>query len=166
MATKIYQPRETPLVWKSSGGDAAFTPTSLATVSGRQGTYLDRGESSVARDYNWRAWIKPGGTRVVGEVVEIYLLTGETVGGSARYDNDDGTTDAAVSAYDKLRNSAFFLGVIQIDENAAVEMTKSGSIYVPQRYVAPAFWNATANTLSSTAGDFGFSLTPVPDESQ
>jgi len=45
-------------------------------------------------------------------------------------------------------------------------MSASGEIEISARYVAPIFYNATANTLSTTAGDYGFALFPVPDEIQ
>jgi hypothetical protein len=103
----------------------------------------------------------PGATRVVGEAVRVYLKTSD----GTSPDNDDGTGDIAVSAADKLRNLRQ-IGAIVIDENAAVPMVASGFIEVAARYVAPLFWNGTANSLSATAADFGFSLTPVPDEAQ
>ena len=159
MANKVYQPQETAVTWASSGGTETFTPTSLATVSGRQGAHHDFTTGSVSRRFAWRAYIKPGGTRVVGEIVEIWLKSSD----GSHPDNDDGTGDAALSAADKRRN-LMQLGTIQIDENAAVEMVASGVVELLHRYGAPVFYNATANTLSSTAGDFGFSMTPVPDE--
>lgn len=161
MANKVYQKDETAITWLASGGTAAFTPTSLATVSGRQGAYVDLGTSARSRLFAWRAWLKPGGTRVVNEIVYIYVTTGD----GTHYDNDDGTGDIALSSVNKLLNCRC-IGKITIDENAAVEMGASGLIELPARYVAPIFYNATANTLSSTAADFGFSLTPVPDEIQ
>lgn len=161
MANKVYQTPETAITWLASGGTYAFTPTTLGSAAGRQGAYGDRGAAARPFRYAWRAWLKPGATRVVGEIVEVYLITSD----GTHPDNDDGTGDAAVSAKDKLRN-AMMLGVIQIDENAAVEMVASGVMELGARYCAPAFWNATANALSGTAADFGFSLTPIPDEVQ
>lgn len=161
MTAKIYQKEETPVTWKSSGGTETFTPTSLATVSGRQGAYHDFGTAARSRFFAWRAWIKPGGTRVVGQQVHIYLVTSD----GTSPDNDDGTGDIAVSAADKLRN-LHHIGTIVIDENAAVAMVASGEVAITARYAAPVFYNQTANTLSSTAGDFGFSLIPIPDEVQ
>ncbi len=161
MANKIYQHDESAIIWLSSGGTEAFTPTSLASAAGRQGAHHDFGTSARPRLFVWRAWIKPGGTRVVGEGIRIYLKTSD----GTRHDNDDGTGDIAVSAADKLRNLRQ-LGAIQIDENAAVEMVASGIVEIGARYAAPVFWNGTANALSSTAADFGFSLTPIPDEVQ
>lgn len=161
MPNKIYVKPETAITWLASGGTYTFTPTSLGSNAGRQGGYGDLTTSAHSRIYEWRAWIKPGGTRVVGEAVRIYLATGD----GTIYDNDDGTSDAAVSSSDKLRNVRQ-IGSIVIDENAAVTMAASGVVEISARYVAPIFWNGTANALSSTAGDFGFSLTPVPDEVQ
>lgn len=161
MANKIYQAAETAITWLSSGGTATFTPTSLGSSAGRQGAHHDLGTSSRSRRFAWRAWLKPGGTRTVGQTIEVYLKTSD----GSHPDNDDGTGDAAVSAADKLRNLRM-IGLIQIDENAAVEMVASGEVEISQRYCAPVFWNATSNALSSTAGDFGFSLTPIPDEVQ
>lgn len=161
MANLIYQVIQTTVTWLASGGTEAFTPTSLATAAGRQGAHHDFGTAAAARRFAWRAWIKPGGTRVVGEIVEIYLKTSD----GSHPDNDDGTGDIAVSAIDKLRNLTL-LGVIEIDENAAAEMTASGVVELLHRYGAPVFWNRTANTLSATAADFGFSMAPVPDEVQ
>ena len=65
----------------------------------------------------------------------------------------------------KLLN-CLFLGTIHIDGDEAVEMGTGGEIEISERYVAPTVWNDTANALSATAGDFGFDLTPVPDEIQ
>lgn len=161
MANKVYQALESAITWLSTGGTEAFTPTSLAAGAGRQGALHDFTTGSVARRFAWRAWIKPGATRVVGEVVRVYLKTSD----GSHPDNDDGTGDIAVSAEDKLRNLEQ-IGAIVIDENAQVEMVASGVVEVLHRYAAPVFWNATANSLSATAADFGFSLTPVPDEVQ
>jgi hypothetical protein len=161
VANKVYQLLETAVTWLASGGTKAFTPTSLASGAGRQGELHDLGAAAIARRYAWRAWIKPGGTRVVGEVVRIYLKTSD----GTHADNDDGTGDAAVSHSDKLRNLDQ-IGSIVVDEDAAVEMVGHGEVLLLHRHVAPVFWNATANALSSTAADFGFSLTPVPDEIQ
>jgi len=157
----VYQDEEAAVTWLSTGGTEAFTPTSLGAAAGRQGAHHDFGAGARARRFAWRAWIKPGATRVVGEIIRIYLKTSD----GTRHDNDDGTGDIAVSSVDKLRN-LLQIGAIVIDENAAVEMVGSGEVEISARYAAPIFWNATANSLSATAGDFGFSLTPVPDAVQ
>lgn len=159
--SKIYVHQETTITWKSTGGTNLFTPTSLAASAGRQGAYHDLGTAARPRRFRWRAYLKPGATRVVGEFVRVYLLTGN----GTVYDNDDGTGDIAVSAFDKLRNVAQ-IGQLVIDENAAVIMSVAGDVEIGAQYCAPAFWNSSANSLSATAADFGFELIPVPDAVQ
>jgi hypothetical protein len=161
MANKVYQHDEAALTWDAAGTTELFTPTSLGAAAGRQGVLHDFGTGARSRLFAWRAWLVPGATRVVGEVIRVYLKTSD----GTTPDNDDGTGDIAVSSVDKLRNVRQ-IGAIIIDENAAVAMAASGYVALPARYGAPIFWNATANSLSATAGDFGFSLTPVPDEVQ
>lgn len=162
MANKILQALATAITWLSTGGTNVITCTSLGAAAGRQGAYHTlTAATRQSRRFGWRAWLVPGATCVVGEVIEVYLVTGD----GTRRDNDDGTGDIAVSAKDKLRN-AQFLGVIEIDENAAVVTSASGVVEIGALEVAPVLWNATANTLSATATDFGFSLTPIEDEVQ
>ena len=165
MPNAVYINEETAITWRSTGGSELFTPTSLGAAAGRQGAMHDLGASARSLQFAWRAFIKPGATRVVGEAVRIIVKTGSGATAAARPDNDDGTGDIAVSAEDKLKN-LIQIGTLIIDENAAVEMVKSGYILLPHRWVAPIFWNATANALSTTAADFGFDLTPVPFEVQ
>lgn len=165
MANLIYVNEEAAITWRNTGGTNVFTPTSLGTGAGRQGAMHDLGAGARSLEFAWRAFIKPGATRVVGESVRIYIKTGSGATAGARPDNDDGTGDIVVSAEDKLRNLDQ-IGTLIIDENAAVEMVKSGYILLPHRWVAPIFWNATANALSTTAADFGFDLTPTPRELQ
>ncbi len=163
MANKILKVDETTITWRNTSGTELFTPTSLASGAGRQGALHDFGVGSTARSrrYMWRAFLIPGATRVVGEVINVYWKTSD----GTHPDNDDGTGDIAVSADDKLRNLKQ-IGQIVIDENAAVEMVDHGEFEFSERHAAPVFWNATANSLSTTAGDFGFDLTPVPSEAQ
>jgi hypothetical protein len=161
MANKAYQHDESAITWRSSTGTELLTCTSLGAAAGRQGAHHDFGTAARARRFAWRAWIVPGATRVVGQLVTVYFKTSD----GTNHDNDDGTGDIAVSAADKTRN-LMVLGSIQIDENAAVPMVASGEFEMSHRYGAPVMWNGTANSLSATALDFGFSLTPVPDEIQ
>ncbi len=161
MANLIYLNEEAATTWRNTGGTELFTPTSLGSGAGRQGALHDFGVAARAAKFEWRAWIKPGATRVVDEVIRIYLKTSD----GTHPDNDDGTGDIAVSAEDKLNNLTQ-IGSILIDENAAVEMAVSGVIFLGARYAGPVYWNASANSLSATAGDFGFDMVPIPLEVQ
>ena len=163
MPNLVYNQPETTLTWRASGGTNVLTLTSLASGAGRQGALDDFGATTArSRLYEWRFFCKFATTPVVGEVIRIYLKTGD---GTHR-DNDDGTGDAAVSAEDKLKNLAL-IGVLVVDEASTTpEFSASGVVEVSAREVAPVIWNATADALSSTAGDHGFDLLPVPDEIQ
>lgn len=163
MPNLIYMQPAAQITWLASGGDNVLTLTSLGAGAGRQGALDDFGATTArSRLYEWRAFVKFATAPVVGEYVAIYGKTGD---GTHR-DNDDGTGDSAVSAEDKLRNLVR-LGSIIVDEASTTpEFSASGLILINSREFAPVFWNATADALSSTAADHGFSLTPVPDEVQ
>ena len=165
MTNLIYQNDESAITWLAFGGSAVLTLTSLGAGAGRQGALYDFGVAARPADFYWRAWVVFATTPVVGEVIRLYWKTSDGI----NPDNDDGTGDAAVSAEDKLRNLKY-IDELTVDE-ASSTPTFVASGYLPKRiaaarYGAPVFWNATADALSATAGDHGFSITPVPDEMQ
>jgi len=162
MPNLIYVNEGTPITWKNTGGTELLTLTSVATVAGRQGALHDFGVAARSLEHAWRAWVKFATTPVVGDVIEIYWKTSD----GTSPDNDDGTGDIAVSSIDKLKNLQL-LGFIVVDEaSTAPVFTASGFFNIYHRHGSPVFWNATADSLSSTATDHGFSATPVPMEVQ
>ena len=169
MPNKVYQHDETALVWQDTGDPGGGSPSvrvlslyNLATGSGRQGDLHDFGTGARTQRFAWRAWVQFATVPVVGEAVRIYVKTSD----GTYPDNDDGTTDAAVSAEDKLKNLTQ-IGTIVVDEASTVAtMAASGFVLLPDRYVAPVFWNATADNLKATDDTSGFKLTPVPPEVQ
>ena len=163
MVNKIFQAAETAITWRNTGGTNLLTLTSVAAGAGRQGARHDLGTAARSPLFMWRAFVKFATVPVVGETVDIYLITSD----GTNPDNDDGTGDIAVSAEDKLRNLKL-IGSIIVDE-ASISPTfvaSGGPIIIPDRYVHPAIWNSTADALSATAADHGFDLTPVPREVQ
>ncbi len=164
MANKVYKVDETAVVWNDSTGATTLTLNNLAAGAGRQGDQYDLGAVATARAYRfqWQFRCRFATTPVVGEVVEIYLKLSD----GTRIDNDDGTTDAAVSAGDKRRNLTL-LGVVVVDEAATgVDMVARGVVEIFSRYVQPVIWNATADNLVATNDLNDFVLTPIPDEIQ
>ena len=163
MATsKAYLLPETAIDWLSSTGDELITLTSLAAGAGRQGALHDFGTAARAPEFAWRAWVKFTTTPVVGEEVMIYWKTSD----GTSPDNDDGTGDIALSAEDKLKN-LMYLGSIIVDEASTTPLfVASGDVYLPHRWGGPVFFNDTADALSATALDHGFSLTPIPIQGQ
>lgn len=162
MATKVYGARETAIVFKSSGGDAAFTPTSLANAAGRVSAQYDRGATSKPTIYIWRARTKLNVSPTVGAILSVYLATSD----GTDADGELGTTDAALPAADRRRNLTL-IGVIQADEASTTRsMNASGLVEIRERYVQVVWYNEFGQALSGTAGDHQVTLTPAPDELQ
>ena len=171
MANLVYRNPETT-IWfvpatAAQAEDAAFEVHNLATVTGRQSAQYDFGVAATARRYEWRAFVQFGTQPVLGEAVRIYLKTaGSSASATAHPDNDDGTTEGAVSAEDKLKN-LHYIGAIIVDEALVnVEMVASGSVEIDARAIQVVFYNATVDSLTNDVDENGFMLTPVPDEIQ
>ena len=162
MANKILHVRETDVTWRNTGGSELLTLTSVGSGAGRQGARHDFTTGSIARTYEWSAFLQLVATPTLGELIYIYwkFSNGTQAG------NDDGTGDIVVSAIDKLRNLQL-IGAIEIDQAAAnIEMTASGILTLNSRYGHPVFWNAAAVALTATATEHGFTLTPIVPEVQ
>ena len=171
MANLVYRNRETTLWFvpatASQAEDAAFEVHNLASGAGRQSAQHDLGEGAVSGWYEWRAFVQFATTPVLGETVDIYLKTaGSSASATAHPDNDDGTSEGAVSASDKLKN-LHWIGAIIVDEATAdIEMVASGFVYIAARAIQVVFWNSTADALTNDVDENGFMLSPVPDEVQ
>jgi hypothetical protein len=153
----------TVISFKSSGGDATFTPTSVAAAAGRVSAVYDRGAGVLVAPCRWQGRFRSGTNAAVGGVVRVYLITGED---GTYQDAQFAAGDAAVAGEDVFRN-ATMIGMIQVDVSSTTkDFVKSGLIYVYARYVRVAFWNATSQGLSATAADMEFTLKPMPDEAQ
>ena len=162
MPNKIYIAPEAAIVFKSSGGTVTFTPTSLGNNAGRVSARHDRGTGSRAARFEWRAKTKCATAPAVGTLLYVYLSTSD--GASA--DGELGTADAALPALDRRRNLQL-LDTVACDEASATRFfIKSGLIEVTSRYLSVVWVNEFGVSLSATAGDHEFSLTPVPDEVQ
>ena len=141
----------------TSSSTETLTLTSLAAGAGRQSAEHDRGTGDLDMLYEWRAWCKFATTPVVGEMVNIYLKTSD----GTHDDNDDGASDAALSAENKLKNLDY-VGSITVDEASATpEFSSSGKTTITSRYIQAVVFNNTADALSSTATDHGVSFTPI-----
>lgn len=162
MANLLYHVRETPIVFKSTGGDAVFTLTSLGTGAGRQSARFDRGTTAKPDRYIWRARTKAAVAPVVGNVVNLYLGTSD----GTDADGELATGDAALPALDRRRNLQW-IGSIVCDEASNTRFfTRSGLIEICERWIQPVWVNDLGQALSSTAADHYFTLTPAPPELQ
>ena len=155
---------ETAVTFRSSTGTVVHTLTSLAAGAGRQSAQHDFTDSARAYIYRWRAWCSFTTDPVVGETVDWYYKSGLTA--STILDNADGTGDIALSSVDKLKN-LHYIGSIVVDEAAAATVfVASGTIAIHERFINIVCYNDTADALSATALDMGFSLTPLSIQGQ
>lgn len=150
--------------------DAAFEVQNLANGVGRQSAQITTqlGVGAHSRLFEWRAFIQLDTvTPVLDESVDVYLKTaGSSDSATAHPDNDDGTTEGAVSAEDKLKNLKY-LGTIVVDEAVVnIEYVASGEVRISARAVQVVFFNKTVSDITPDVDESGFMLTPVPDEVQ
>jgi hypothetical protein len=167
MANLIYVADGSLLTFKSSGGSALFTPTSLAQNAGRVSTQLDLGAAPRALRYEWRASSKAAGTVVVGDtLVDIYAST-QDVTSTGIQDGTPGLVDAALATIEKARNMQW-IGALIVEATAAAVIQSSGIIELTARYVSIVWVNrlSTAVALSATATDHLFTLQAKPDQIQ
>jgi hypothetical protein len=162
MANKSYVARETPVVWKDSGGDLVMTLNNLAAGAGRVGAQKDWGAGSTPKFYSWRFTCQFETAPVVGERVELYLSTSD----GSEEDGQEGVADAALGSTNSLRNMRPIGGLTVSSTDAAHDMTTSGICMIETRYVCPVIHNNTADNLKATANVSEFTLTPIPDEIQ
>ncbi len=157
MANETFIEEQTGWTWNDTSTPNTLALNNLAAGAGVQGDQQDLGASPRPYLYVWRLRIEFATTPVVGEVVRVYAKMSD----GTRIDNDDGTTAAAVSAENKLKNLKL-LGLVIVDEAAAstVEMSTSGLATILERYFQPVIWNAAADNLVATNDLSDFTLTP------
>ena len=163
MTSKAYLAApEAAITFLSSTGTVVHTLTSLASAAGRQSAQHDFGASARAFIFEWRAWCQFATAPVVGDSVDWYYKTSD----GTHLDNDDGTGDAAVSAEDKLKNLKYIGSIIVDEASLTPEFSASGVIAIYHRYIHIVAFNNTADALSATALEHGFSLTPLSIQGQ
>jgi hypothetical protein len=162
-ASKQYVAPETVITFADSAQSpsATFTLSNRTAGTGQVSARYDRGTGSHAALYKWRCTIQLTGTNVVGEMIEWYIATSD----GTNPDGEIGTTDAALTT-DKRKN-LFFIGATTVDQTTTnTNMTASGVVAIPDRYISLAMWNGTALPTKTDTAVHHCSLTPIPFESQ
>lgn len=164
LAKLIYAAPQTSIVFKSTGGDAVFTPTSLGAAAGWISAQYDRGPGSKPGRYRWQAKTQANVNPTVGGVVRVYLVLADSATGDGP--GQLGTADATVPAEARLGN-AQYLGSVQADQALnTVSFIQPGLVEIYSRYVQVAWWNDLSQALHGTAGNHEFRLVAYPDELQ
>lgn len=166
---KVLTHEESVISWKSSGGTAVLTLTSLGNNALRVGAQVDRGAGAVAMKYRWRLRTALGATTtsvVIGNALTVHIATADT-SDATKVDGNVGQADATATSIDKRRNLQP-CGVDEVDKTAAAGdvWISSGVVTIEARYISGCVANECGNTLSATAGDHELTLTPMPDEIQ
>ena len=170
MANLIYFLQEADILFApaaAADSDVTFEIDAVATAGGHQSAQKDLGVVTTASPYRyfWRAFMQFQATPTLGERVDIYLKLAYSSSAS-HIDNDDGTTDAAVSAIDKLNNLKY-IGSVVVDEAAAnIPSSASGIVEIYEQFVQVVFWNASGATTTTDVDENGFILAAIPDEIQ
>ena len=165
MATgDLYINPGTTISFKSSGGEATFTPTSLASDAGRQSAFYNIGTGARPQMFEYMARTKVATAGVVGEIVEMRLCL---AGASAANPENDVSGDAGSFAEAKLQAlKTILLPIFCHDTSTGVEFVSRGKILIAAEQVAINWWNRFTNALSSTATDHEFTLKPIPFNEQ
>lgn len=154
----------TAFTFKSTGGSALWTPTSVGTGAGRISTQLDLGAAPRAKWYRWVLLLKlQSGT--VGRSVRPYLVEASSAA-TTYQDGILGVTDAAISSETIVQYAGKLLGPCQVQTNGTAAQVWSGKVRIFPRYVSFLLWNDSGVSLSATATDCEFRLEPVFDEVQ
>lgn len=160
MANEILVKNGTSKTFKASGGDATFTPTSLANGAGRISAVLDLSTPRAGR-YRLMVQTDFGTAPTAGAVMEVYIVRSDD---NTTRDGAFGSSDAAVSDGD-FRAQCLFVGNF-IADNSTVGQAQSFEFETGARYISLLWWNAAGQALSSTAGDHIGTLTPIITEIQ
>lgn len=160
MANEILQKQKTPVTWKSSGGSAVITLTSVATSAGRKGASYDFGSPFGARVVI-ELLTKFGSSPTSGNVVEVWWCSSRD---NTNFDAALTSGDAAASDTDVIRQCHWVGNLIA--DNTTTAQSQSWLFYLPGRYGFPIVFNRSGQSLSGTAGDHVITVTSIIDEIQ
>ena len=165
MSNEAYVNHGTAVVFGSEAGDnVAWSTEGIADGAGRQATLYDQGAEGTARPLYWqyRIYCQAQATPTVGNELEVYLKTSD----GSHPDNDDGGTDAAVSAEDKLKNLIRLRSPIVDQAAGNIEFVAHGIIEIPERYFAPVLWNSMGAATTADAAETKAVFTPIYMQTQ
>src|SRR5262245_52049925 len=93
----------TGVVFADSGGNVAFTQSNKGTNTGQSSDRYDKGAGAQPSTWELRCTISLTGTLTLGQTIAYYIATSD----GTNADGVIGTTGAALTAIDKLRNLLF-----------------------------------------------------------
>lgn len=164
--TDIVVKQSTAKQWRSSGGDAAITLTSLASNAARQGAKLDLGSTFAAR-YAVYLDIELTSAPTAGERVELWLAWSNNATAGTFNPAGASGTDAAYKAAeeDEWKKQLDFAGVLiaTADGSGTIQRQLVGVVDAKSQYVSPIVVNKSGVALHSTAANHVITLVPLTD---
>jgi hypothetical protein len=158
----------TEIVFRSSGGDAAITMTSVANAAGRQSVKADFG-ATRARYYDVFADVELAATPTAGNLIDVYLNpSGSATAGTDNLGNCSGT-DAAHTGYSSNLAATvpqlIYVGslVCTAQATSTVQSGYVGRVAIPQRYGSIVVVNNSGAAFHSAATNVRFRFVPVAD---
>lgn len=164
MANKVYNLDETSILFADSAQaeDVTITLSALAAGAGRISARYDRGAAAKTTRYRWRATIQLASAGTVTESFDWFFSTSD----GSEPDGNEGTTDAALSSGNKLRNLRYIGSTLTDTTSTNTNITSSGEVEVKERYISLVAWNGTTDALRTDTSVHHFTLTPVAPEIQ
>lgn len=154
--------------FKSSGGSALLTMTSVANNAARQSDKCDFGATRAPR-YAVFAEVELAATPTAGNVIEFWL--GPSSSATAGTDNLGGLggSDAAYSGYSSNLDASILqlirIGDLVVTAQATTTVQKGfvGYCTIPQRYAQLVVYNKSGAAFHSAATNVSFRFVPVED---
>lgn len=158
----------TTKTFKSSGGDAVITMTSVSNAAARQSDKLDFGATRAAR-YLVRAAVELAATPTAGNTIDLYLAPSSSA--TAGTDNPGNVTgaDAAYTGYSSNLAASVkqlqYIGslIVTAQATATVQNGVVGICTVPQRYGSLVVDNESGAAFHSSATNVKFEFIPLED---
>jgi len=150
------------------GDDVAWTTEGVTNGAGHQSAQYDLGDANVTArpdEYRVRFYIQLQAIIfVVGNTIDVYAKTSDSA--TLHLDNDDGTSDIALSDSNKLKNLMYVGSAIVDEVTAGIEFVMTATIRLPSQYVHFVLENNSGADLSLTASATKLELTPIYMQAQ
>jgi hypothetical protein len=156
----------TSKTWKSSGGDALLTMTSVANAASRQGAKLDLG-ATRAEYYDVFLDMELAATPTAGNTIDVYWAPSSSA--TAGTDNPANVSgaDAAYTGYSANADASLpqlqYVGAMVCTAQATATVQKAyvGRFSPAQRYGSPVLRNGSGAAVHSSATNIQLRFVPV-----
>lgn len=162
MANKVYVARETALTFNDTAGATTLALNNQTTLTAQVSDRHDLGAGSTPGLFEWRMTIQMATAGVPGEAIHLYISQSD----GTLEDGDIGTTAAALTTLETLKNLHYVGSVIVETNSTSEDFRASGKFEVTSRYFSVVVHNDTADNLKATNDVSSVIVTPIPDEIQ